>query len=107
MRQPCNEHGDPYLYLASIYYSLGQYDEAYEWLYRQVFELKAEEPQSKRDLYNQAYCGVSSTICQNMSINELDDLIGQIETKYNVSITTHLVVNPDAPLMPFRKTGGA
>ena len=30
--QFCNEHGDPYLYLASIYYSLGQYDEAYEWL---------------------------------------------------------------------------
>ena len=99
-----NEHGDPYLYLASIYYSLGQYDEAYEWLYRQVFELKAEESQSKRDLYNQFYCGVSSTICQNMSINELDDLIRQIETKYNVCINTHLVVNPDAPLMPFRKT---
>ena len=41
-----------------------------------------------------------------MSINELDDLIEQIESKHNVSITPHLVVNPDAPLMPFRKTGG-
>ena len=97
-------HGDPYLYLASVYLSLGKYEEAYEWLYRQVFELKGEQPESKRDLYNQAYYGVTSIICQNMSINELDDLIGQIESKYNVSITTHLVVNPDAPLMPFRKT---
>ena len=97
-------HGDPYLYLASVYLSLGKYEEAYEWLYRQVFELKGEQPESDRDLYNRAYYGVSSTICQNMSINELDDLIRQIESKYNVSITTHLVVNPDAPLMPFRKT---
>ena len=97
-------HGDPYLYLASVYLGLGQYEEAYEWLYRLVFEVKAEQPQSDRDLYNRAYYGVSSTICQNMSINELDDLIRQIESKYNVSITTHLVVNPDAPLMPFRKT---
>lgn len=97
-------HGDPYLYLASVYLSLGKYEEAYEWLYRQVFELKGEQPESDRDLYNRAYYGVSSTICQNMSINELDDLIGQIESKYNVSITTHLVVNPDSPLMPFRKT---
>ena len=98
-------HGDPYLYLASVYLGLGQYEEAYEWLYRLVFEVKAEQPQSDRDFYNQAYYGVSFTICQNMSINELDDLIEQIESKYNVSITTHLVVNPDAPLMPFRKTG--
>ena len=98
-------HGDPYLYLASVYLGLGQYEEAYEWLYRLVFEVKAEQPQSDRDFYNQAYYGVSCTICQNMSINELDDLIGQMEAKYNVSITTHLVVNPDAPLMPFRKTG--
>ena len=97
-------HGDPYLYLASVYLSLGKYEEAYEWLYRQVFELKGEQPESDRDLYNRAYYGVSSTICQNMSINELDDLIGQIESKYNVSLTTHLVVNPDSPLMPFRKT---
>ena len=97
-------HGDPYLYLASVYLGLGQYEEAYEWLYRLVFEVKAEQPQSDRDFYNQAYYGVSFTICQNMSINELDDLIEQIESKYNVSITTHLVVNPDAPLMPFRKT---
>lgn len=97
-------HGDPYLYLASVYLSLGKYEEAYEWLYRQVFELKGEQPESDRDLYNRAYYGVTSIICQNMSINELDDLIGQIESKYNVSITTHLVVNPDAPLMPFRKT---
>ena len=97
-------HGDPYLYLASVYLSLGKYEEAYEWLYRQVFELKGEQPESDRDLYNRAYYGVSSTICQNLSINELDDLIRQIESKYNVSITTHLVVNPDAPLMPLRKT---
>ena len=97
-------HGDPYLYLASVYLSLGKYEEAYEWLYRQVFELKGEQPESDRDLYNRAYYGVSSTICQNMSINELDDLIGRIESKYNVNITTHLIVNPDAPLMPFRKT---
>ena len=60
-------HGDPYLYLASVYLGLGQYEEAYEWLYRLVFD-------------------------------------EQIESKHNVSITTHLVVNPDAPLMPFRKT---
>ena len=98
-------HGDPYLYLASVYLGLGQYEEAYEWLYRLVFEVKAEQPQSERDFYNQAYYGVSFTICQNMSINELDDLIEQIESKHNVSITPHLVVNPDAPLMPFRKTG--
>ncbi len=97
-------HGDPYLYLASVYLGLGQYEEAYEWLYRLVFEVKAEQPQSDRDFYNQAYYGVSFTICQNMSINELDDLIEQIESKHNVSITPHLVVNPDAPLMPFRKT---
>ena len=99
-----HSHGDPYLYLASVYLSLGKYEEAYEWLYRQVFELKGEQPESDRDLYNRAYYGVSSTICQNMSINELDDLIGRIESKYNVNITTHLIVNPDAPLMPFRKT---
>lgn len=98
-------HGDPYLYLASVYLGLGRYEEAYEWLYRLVFEVKAEQPQSDRDFYNQAYYGVSFTICQNMSINELDDLIEQIESKHNVSITPHLVVNPDAPLMPFRKTG--
>ena len=98
-------HGDPYLYLASVYLGLGQYEEAYEWLYRLVFEVKAEQPQSDRDFYNQAYYSVSFTICQNMSINELDDLIEQIESKHNVSITPHLVVNPDAPLMPFRKTG--
>ena len=96
---------DPYLYLATIYATLGKYDEAYEWLYRQVFELKGEPSQSDRDFYNQAYYGVSCTINQNKSINELDDLIGQIESKYDVSITTHLVVNPDRPLMPFRKTG--
>ena len=99
-----HSHGDPYLYLASVYLSLGKYEEAYEWLYRQVFELKGEQPESDRDLYNRAYYGVSSTICQNMSINELGDLIGRIESKYNVNITTHLIVNPDAPLMPFRKT---
>ena len=99
-----NEHGDPYLFIASIYYNLGQYDEAYDWLYRQLFELKAEQSQSNRDLYNQAYFGVASTICQNMSISDLDSLIGQIETRHNVNITTHLVVNPEAPLMPFRKT---
>ena len=98
-----NEHGDPYLFIASIYYNLGQYDEAFDWLYRQVFEVKAEQSQSNRDLYNQAYCGVANTICQNMSINDLDSLIAQIETRRNVNITTHLVVNPDAPLMPFRK----
>lgn len=97
-------HGDTYMYLASVYLSLGKYEEAYEWLYRQVFELKGEQPESKRDLYNRVYYGVTSIICQNMSINELDDLIEQIESKYNVSITTHLVVNPEAPLMPFRKT---
>ena len=97
-------HGDTYMYLASVYLSLGKYEEAYEWLYRQVFELKGEQPESDRDLYNRAYYGVSSTICQTMSINELDDIIGQIESKYNVSLTTHLVVNPDSPLMPFRKT---
>lgn len=99
-----NDHSDPYLYIASIYYNLGRYDEAYEWLYRQVFELKAEQPQSDRDLYNQAYYGVSYAISQNKSIDELDSLIGEMEAKYNVSITTQLVVNPDAPLMPFRKT---
>ena len=97
-------HGDTYMYLASVYLSLGKYEEAYEWLYRQVFELKGEQPESKRDFYNRVYYGVTSIICQNMSINELDDLIEQIESKYNVSITTHLVVNPEAPLMPFRKT---
>ena len=99
------DHFDPYLYIASIYYNLGQYDEAYEWLYREVFEVKTEQSQSDRDLSNQMYYGISYTISQNKSIDELDDLIGQMEAKYNVSISTHLVVNPDAPLMPFRKTG--
>ena len=56
-----HSHGDPYLYLASVYLSLGKYEEAYEWLYRQVFELKGEQPESDRDLYNRAYYGVSST----------------------------------------------
>ena len=99
------DKGDPYLFIASIYFDLGQYDEAYEWLYRQVFELKAEQPKSDWDLYNNAYYNVSYTICQNKSINELDDLIAQMEAKYNIIITTQLVVNPSAPLMPFRKTG--
>ena len=99
-----NDHSDPYLYLASMYYNQGKYDEAYDWLYRLVFEVKTEQSQSDRDLYNQAYYGVSYTISQNKSVSELDDLIEQLEAKYNVSITTHLVVNPDAPLMPFRKT---
>ena len=99
------DHFDPYLYIASIYYNLGQYDEAYEWLYREVFEVKAEQSQSDRDLSNQMYYGISYTISQNKSIDELDDLIGQMESKYNVTIATQLVVNPDAPLMPFRKTG--
>ena len=57
------------------------------------------------DFFNKAYYGISSTINDNQSINDLDSLIGQIESKYNVSITTQLVVNPVAPLMPFRKTG--
>ena len=99
-----NDHSDPYLYLASMYYNQGKYDEAYDWLYRLVFEVKTEQSQSDRDLYNQAYYGVSYTISQNKSVSELDGLIEQLEAKYNVSITTHLVVNPDAPLMPFRKT---
>ena len=99
------DKGDPYLFIASIYFDLGQYDEAYEWLYRQVFELNAEQPKSDWDLYNNAYYNVSCTICQNKSINELDDLIAQMEVKYIVCITTQLVVNPSAPLMPFRKTG--
>ena len=99
------DHFDPYLYIASIYYNLGQYDEAYEWLYREVFEVKTEQSQSDRDLSNQMYYGISYTISQNKSIDELDDLIGQMESKYNVTIATQLVVNPDAPLMPFRKTG--
>ena len=99
------DKGDPYLFIASIYFDLGEYDEAYEWLYRQVFELNAEQPKSDWDLYNNAYYNVSCTICQNKTINELDDLIAQMEAKYNVCITTQLVVNPNAPLMPFRKTG--
>jgi tetratricopeptide (TPR) repeat protein len=97
--------GDPYLYLASLYFSLGQYEESYEWLYRLSFEVQKQMPQSDMDFFNKAYYGISSTINDNQSINDLDSLIGQIETKYNVSITTQLVVNPDAPLMPFRKTG--
>ena len=73
------DHGDPYLYIASIYYNLGRYDEAYEWLYREVFEVKTEQSQSDRDLSNQMYYGISYTISQNKSIDELDDLIGQMD----------------------------
>ncbi len=100
-----HKHTDPYICLASIYFCLGQYEEAYEWLYRHAFEVTGEQPQAEKDLFNQAYYGLSFTISQNLSINDLDSHIEQIETKYNVSITLHLVVNPDAPLMPFRKTG--
>ena len=100
-----HSHGDPYLYLATIYFCLGQYDESYEWLHRMAFEVMTQQPQSDMDFYNKAYYGVTSTINQNLSINNLDDLIQRIEVKYNVTIATHLVVNPDAPLMPFRKTG--
>ena len=105
--QQDKEHvqGDPYLYLASIYFSLGHYEESYEWLYRLSFEVQKQLPQSDMDFFNKAYYGITSTINDNQSINDLDSLIGQIESKYNVSITTQLVVNPDAPLMPFRKTG--
>lgn len=104
--QQDKEHsqGDPYLYLASIYFCLGQYEESYEWLYRLSFEVQKQMTQSDMDFFNKAYYGISSTINDNQSINDLDSLIQQIEAKYNVSITTHLVVNPDAPLMPFRKT---
>ena len=100
-----HSHGDPYLYLATIYFCLGQYDESYEWLHRMAFEVMTQQPQSDMDFYNKAYYGVTSTINQNLSINNLDDLIQRIEVKYNVTIATHLVVNPDTPLMPFRKTG--
>ena len=100
-----HSHGDPYLYLATIYFCLGQYDESYEWLHRMAFEVMTQQPQSDMDFYNKAYYGVTSTINQNLSINNLDDLIQRIEVKYNVTIATHLVVNSDAPLMPFRKTG--
>lgn len=105
--QQDKEHiqGDPYLYLASIYFSLGQYEESYEWLYRLSFEVQKQLPQSDMDFFNKAYYGITSTINDSISINDLDSLIQQIEVKYNVSITTQLVVNPDAPLMPFRKTG--
>lgn len=103
--QQDKEHsqGDPYLYLASIYFCLGQYEESYEWLYRLSFEVQKQMTQSDMDFFNKAYYGISSTINDKQSINDLDSLIQQIEAKYNVSITTHLVVNPDAPLMPFRK----
>ena len=100
-----HSQGDPYLYLASIYFSLGQYEESYEWLYRLSFEVQKQLPQSDMDFYNKAYYGITSAINESQSINNLDSLIGQIEAKYNVSIATQLVVNPDAPLMPFRKTG--
>ena len=100
-----HSHGDPYLYLATIYFCLGQYDESYEWLHRMAFEVMTQQPLSDMDFYNKAYYGVTSTINQNLSINNLDDLIQRIEVKYNVTIATHLVVNPDTPLMPFRKTG--
>jgi tetratricopeptide (TPR) repeat protein len=100
-----HSHGDPYLYLATIYFCLGRYDESYEWLHRMAFEVMTQQPQSDMDFYNKAYYGVTSTINQNLSINNLDDLIQRIEVKYNVTIATHLVVNPDTPLMPFRKTG--
>ena len=105
--QQDQEHiqGDPYLYLASIYFSLGQYEESYEWLYRLSFEVQKQLSQSDMDFFNKAYYGITSTINDSISINDLDSLIQQIEVKYNVSITTQLVVNPDAPLMPFRKTG--
>ena len=105
--QQDKEHiqGDPYLYLASIYFSLGQYEESYEWLYRLSFEVQKQLSQSDMDFFNKAYYGITSTINDSISINDLDSLIQQIEVKYNVSITTQLVVNPDAPLMPFRKTG--
>ncbi len=105
--QQDKEHiqGDPYLYLASIYFSLGQYEESYEWLYRLSFEVQKQLSQSDMDFFNKAYYGITSTINDNTSVNDLDSLILQIEAKYNVSITTQLVVNPDTPLMPFRKTG--
>jgi len=105
--QQDKEHiqGDPYLYLASIYFSLGQYEESYEWLYRLSFEVQKQLPQSDMDFFNKAYYGITSTINDNTSVNDLESLIQQIEAKYNVSITTQLVVNPDTPLMPFRKTG--
>lgn len=105
--QQDQEHiqGDPYLYLASIYFSLGQYEESYEWLYRLSFEVQKQLSQSDMDFFNKAYYGITSTINDNTSVNDLDSLILQIEAKYNVSITTQLVVNPDTPLMPFRKTG--
>ncbi len=100
-----HSHGDPYLYLASIYYILGQYEVAYEWLYRLSFEVMTQQPQSDMDFFNKAYYGITSTINEKLSIDDLASLLQQIEAKYNVSITTQLVVNPDAPLMPFRKTG--
>ena len=93
-----HSHGDPYLYLATIYFCLGQYDESYEWLHRMAFEVMTQQPQSDMDFYNRAYYGVTSTINQNLSINNLDDLIQRIEVKYNVTIATHLVVNPDTPV---------
>jgi tetratricopeptide (TPR) repeat protein len=100
-----HSHGDPYLYLASIYYILGQYEVAYEWLYRLSFEVMTQQPQSDMDFFNKAYYGITSTINEKLSIDDLASLLQQIEAKYNVSITIQLVVNPDAPLMPFRKTG--
>ena len=102
-----SEHSqvDPYLCLATILATLSRFKEAYEWLYRLSFEVQKQLPQSDMDFFNKAYYGITSTINDNKSVNDLDSLIQQIEAKYNVSITTQLVVNPDTPLMPFRKTG--
>ena len=55
--QQDKEHiqGDPYLYLASIYFSLGQYEESYEWLYRLSFEVQKQWAVCDRDIFNKAY----------------------------------------------------
>jgi tetratricopeptide (TPR) repeat protein len=101
-----SEHSqvDPYLCLATILATLSRLEEAYEWLYRLSFEVK-KIPEFDADIFNKLYYAITYNINDSLSINDLDSLILQIETKYDVSITTQLVVNPDAPLMPFRKTG--
>ena len=101
-----SEHSqvDPYLCLATILATLSRFEEAYEWLYQLSFEVK-KIPEFDADIFNKLYYAITYNINDSLSINDLDSLILQIETKYDVSITTQLVVNPDAPLMPFRKTG--
>ena len=101
-----SEHSqvEPYLCLATILATLSRFEEAYEWLYRLSFEVK-KIPESDADIFNKLYYAIIYNINDSLSINDLDSLILQIETKYDVSITTQLVVTPDAPLMPFRKTG--